>query len=441
VLVAVALVGVLAPSLFIHPDALDELYRCDVGGPHRTVGHPLVEPIVCSLVGLVPLESLRVVQLWNLVWVVVALGGVWRVVGMGTDRLRAPSVVGLLAFSYAGLHLARDPYLPDWPPALALLSWGVALRERSFLVACLLVGAAGCFVPPALAGLLVLVADEIRVRKRSVLAGVVVALVPPAVAICAALGHPDAGSARPAGLSVALKGALGALTAQEQGFSAFGLVDTPLSPAAWATAGAIVGFGVWLAVFVRAAFVARDPRGLSALVSAGVVGAFLLAWGPDQARFWLLPLWLLALGSARLDSWWLSAVGAGAAACLFAANGARYVLPTSSGPDPRVVQARTLASEFASTDLLLFADGPRPHVDYFGGLQSDGLEVTLGRRDPGLACTEYLELLAAESHRNGGVVYVLGFKEVPGCLVPVWPLLAQPGKLVAGMEARAVRAR
>lgn len=388
------LIGVLAPSTHLHPDALDELHRFELGAPHRTPGHPLGEPLLVAWVAGTGLPVARGVQLWNAGWMAAALAAL---VALGRRRGSPPLLVvaapAALASTYAALHLLRDPYLPDWPPALALLSWA-AVVSWPVGRAGLLAGAA-VLVPPTLAA-----APALAERRQRLVVGVPVLVC--GVAIVAAWGHPEAGVARPAtGLLTPLQGLAGAFTAQERGFGALDVLAHPTSPAAWATAGAlalVVGSGV-LGLVRRPAVSAEAKR---FLLGAAAVALFLLTWGPDQPRFWLLPLWMLGMAALVSPARGLGPTLAVLAGLLLVSNGARYVLPTTHTPDPRVTTARALAERFGPADLLLFAGGPRPHVDYYGGLRTDGLDAALA----GAGC-EALRGLASEVEAGGGGLYLV----------------------------------
>ena len=391
------LIGVLAPSTHLHPDALDELHRFELGTPHRTPGHPLGEPLLVAWVRALAgtgLPVARCVQLWNAGWMAAALAGL---VALGRRRGSAPLLVaavpGALASTYAALHLLRDPYLPDWPPALALMSWA-AVVSWPVGRAGLLAGAA-VLLPPTLAA-----APALAERRERLVVGVPALVC--GVAIAAAWGHPEAGVARPAtDLLAPLRGLAGAFTAQERGFGALDVLAHPTSPAAWATAGAlalVVGGGVL--GLVRRPAVSTEAKRF--LLGAAAVALFLLVWGPDQPRFWLLPLWMLGMAALVSPARDLGPTLAGLAGLLLVSNGARYLLPTTGTPDPRVTTARALAERFGPADLLLFAGGARPHVDYYGGLRTDGLDAA----GAGAGC-EALRGLATEVEAGGGGLYLV----------------------------------
>jgi hypothetical protein len=420
-LIVFALIWLTAPSQHLHFDALDDLHRLETGTPQRTAWHPVGEPAVYvfwrlwDAVSEAP-TSIRAVQVWNGTWLTLALAGL---IAFGRRWQASPvlvlGLVASLSLTYAGLHLARDPYLCDWPPALGLMTWALVLGDRSERVAALLIGMAAAFVPLCLIGAPLLlwgVDDERRPVRRQVLLAALAAG-PLVVAIGSAWGEPYAGTARPEwaglGLPAAVRGMAGMLTAQEQGFGALDVVDVPSSPAAWATALAL-GAGLITGAFGLLGLRSSAVRVLMWLWLAAAVGVALFVgwWGPGQVRFWLLPVWLLALGVLRcgLMDRRLEAAAVALAALLGMANGARYVLPTATTPDARVAQARILGHHFGLEDFLLFCDGGRPHVDYFGGLRSDGLEEALRRRPADSSCAEELMRLARETRAGGGRLVV-----------------------------------
>lgn len=237
-------------------------------------------------------------------------------------------------------------------------------------------------------------------------------------------------------LAALVRGLAGALTAQEQGFGVFDVVTHPFSPAAWATLGAACLSVVCGALLTRRLLARRDGRVWAGACAA--VSAFLLFWGPDQVRFWLLPVVLFGLGvlwatrpprSIQLCVLALSTM-------LAASNAARYIVPTTAREDPRVAQARLLGSAIDQVDFLLFADGLRPHVDYYGGLRTDSLRETLGRRPKDATCREQLAREREAARERGGRLLVVpptswnAWGESAGCEPGFAPeLLSAPGQI------------
>ena len=156
VVVAFTAVWLLAPSSFVHPDALDDLHRLEVGAPQRTAWHPLGESAVYVFTLFAKAVSksttlLRAVQVWNGTWLSLALVAIAM---LGRQRKAPPlltlGVTSALAFNYSALHLARDPYLSDWPPALALMCAAALASGGAPVLTLLLLTASACFLPPCL---------------------------------------------------------------------------------------------------------------------------------------------------------------------------------------------------------------------------------------------------------------------------------------------------
>lgn len=248
------------PSGQVHPDALDELHRFDIGAALRTPWHPLGGPLVQAWVRLwnvlpEPGTVLRSVQVWNGAWMTVALLGIGRF-----GALRSSPGFGLamglfIACGYAGLHLSLDPYLPDWPPALAASAWALVVahsipkssphsRLARLVVGSALLSLAASFVPLFLVigplSLLLATEADRPGRARAALAFVAAPALFLLIAMVAAGVPPETGRPHPdfagLGLFAAASGLAGALLPAERRFSPLAVLHHPESPLAWASA-------------------------------------------------------------------------------------------------------------------------------------------------------------------------------------------------------------
>ncbi len=455
ILLAHAVLWVGLPSQNFHNDGLDEIMRLEAGARAVLARHPLAEPAVQTLLQMLTVagyagSAIRLVQVWNGVWMTLALAAVYVLARRtGGSTVAAAGVTLFLGGCYASLHLALDPYLYYMPPGLALMTLaslvasratarqgGDARRTRSWrawslILAC--VSGAVLFLPMSAAAIPPIAIRwghmDGGCRARRLLQTLGVLLVPAGLYVFAllatsgfSLGRGPYGLWSPLTLQTSLLGLTGALIPFERGL---GLRDALWTSALFRTVLAVATVAP-PSVCILAATVrpTKDRRAgvvsLTWLCGAVVSAVFVAWWDAGQARFWLLPLWLLVLGWAsalpRLPSMigappqriatavagFLLVEGVG----LAAVNCNRYAVPAATRPDPRTALARSMARVFSPDDTIVFPLWAWFHIDYFAGLRTQGLLSLYYARNPGQSTLDVLQEELWKAQRRGGSLFM-----------------------------------
>ena len=434
-------VGIFLPSQRLQPDGLDELARIEASEFPLSPKHPATEASLW--LGMSALRSLgfagkaiRPVQLWNSVWLSLALAGLlvfaraWR----APSRLAAFAVLPFLVVS---LHLAADPFLAYWPPGLAAFCWALVLaraepdRGRFAALAGLLV--AMVFFNPILFLALPLPAffyawGSTPWRARLKRLGVLLLL--PALSWWVFLLATGAGRSadQPFGATRAF---FGTFTPEMVGEGASSLLGAALvpetelvfyQPAHGATLHRVAAvlvvaiFAFTLGALLRAR---RRARSWPWLVSALLATVVIAWWAPLQRFFYLLPIWQLVAA-------WLDDGELGATSEVSEPQGLRAVLATAlpwllvvvlasvnltyylapvQKPDPRRAWIEACAAKFEPADRLflpLFGDFT---FKYFGGIDTTSLLGVYRHRAAGRSTLEELAEMLAERQQAGGKIY------------------------------------
>lgn len=311
-----------------------------------------------------------------------------------------------LGGSAAGLHLALDPYLFYWPPALALLAWAVVAARSRTTLAIVLCALAGAFNPMLLAGSLVIawLAWVRGARRHAALAMVVpvltfAALAPFAESWGMSIGRLHGTFLPHHGWRV-LDASVAAFASP--GFAASG------PPPALAHQLARVSTLVALALVGVHALARRGSRAsIGAWIAAAIAFVFVGWWNPEQLLFYLGPAWLVAmallLGRPGLRAppvAWLWIVP------LVAYNVAVQAWPASRGGDPGRAFAAAVRDRIAPADLLVFAIEPRLSVEYRTGVPTRALSAIVADRPRGASTLEVLRSMIAERGAAGGTVWI-----------------------------------
>lgn len=462
-----------APSRHLHDDGYDELAIIEAPAPRMIASHPGAESAAWAFYQIVKspapgARAIRAVQLWNALWLTTCLAlfatHLWR---RGCGWASAAGFVFWLGGLYATLHLALDPYLFYWPPAMALMGAALLCASRKtdasdaktnssdwprwaalvlFNVAAILFNpmfyaftpallwgwwrgrVRGGWSPAAIAQALILVAAP----GACYLLALQLGGVPP-------VAHGQYGHFSLWSLREAWRGLTGAFIAREHGVSLFGAIRGGGSFAAWAATGAVLVQGAVFAVF--AFWSARLLTTRRALATAMVWGAclaaaclFLVWWDPGNCRFWLLPVLLAMAGWAgamegRTTRRFKIASAAAlwvTGALFWTANLAGYVLPCASTPDPNAARAGALAERFNVSDLIVYPAYPRNDINYLAGLETSGMLILEALRAPGQSTFDMLRRRLEETRNRGGRLIL----RAPGEGEPwIPPEIAQHGRI------------
>jgi hypothetical protein len=459
----------LAPSRNYDEDGLDELQLIEAARPTVVAKHALVEPAAWLIMqGLRAADyhglALRPVQLWNALWLALALAAalLWlRRAGVGLAL--ALAAWGVLSGCYASLHLTQDPYALYWPPTLALLTGALwltaparAAGERLWRRWTAVLALAGAL--PLVNAMLLLGAPllawrwyqrETGARRVARLARACGLLLLPATTLAATLvalhwlQGQAVGPAGPFGHWTSdtwregWQGLTGALVPRREGYTLLGAVRGAGSLAASATSLAtLLTGGAATALGARLARRGQWRRAVPVGATAAVVAAAILWWDPAQVQFWLLPGWLALLGglealapaapppastaTRRSRHLGVTLLLASAAAALWTANLAGYVVPAATRFNTRRLAAERLAAAFAPADLLLVQ---RPYqdlyVDYFGRRQTISMLGVALSPVAGHTTREKLRAILEYVRQRGGAVYLE--LPPPGAPWPRWP--------------------
>lgn len=407
------------PAVRVNEDAFDELILVESPSPVMLSKHPAAEPALWGVLraaralGLAE-RAIDVVQPWNGLWMTVALAGLCAL-GFARDRAAAALLAALVAGgSAAGLHLAADPYLFYWPPALGLFAWAVVLAARGArgwpVLSVALVALAAAFNPMMLAGALTVAWIAWR-RDRRLLAAAAVALPAASLFLLQRLAEPwgmQAGSFHGVLLPYHGLHVLGGFVAS---FATTGMPQTGAPPEV-AVRLALSGVGVGVlaggfALLARARAARSIPSdGWGAWLGAAAVLAFVAWWNPEQLVFYLGAVWLAATAvllsplpvRAPLLGWLI-------AVPLAAYNIAHQTLP-ARGPDPSRAVAADVARAFGASDLLLFLDEPMTSVQYRTRVATRSLAATIADRPAGRSTLDVLRADIEGRAAIGGAVWL-----------------------------------
>ncbi len=417
-LAAYVALWLLVPARAVHGDALDELSCIEAPSTMCVLPrHAAVESSLWIVYrALVQLgyqgRALRIGQLWNGLWMTLALVAVWRFARRETrSALAAVGVTLWLAGLYVSLHLALDPFLLYWPPGLALMTWALATADGS----------------PRSGARSACLTLAIAVTNAMALAGAAVATVRwlirgPRTVMRALAGASWLGAAALASQMVQQR--IGGAESKYFGRWAplfYRSVSDALGrfffPPSGAPPGLAMQAGEWLVVaacgaallwlVVGALFGARRLESLAWL--GGVVGSFVFVawWDPGQEFFYLLPVWLTVLGATatmpidRARGWSLCFVGA--VAMLLSVGG--YAFGTAR--DGSIVASRAAqARAFSETDVVVEPAWQDLHLVYYFHRPSIGLLTLFATRAPGESTMAALDREVAAARARGGQVYL-----------------------------------
>lgn len=407
------------PAVRVNEDAFDELMLVESPSPVMLSKHPAAEPAVWGVLRAaralgIAERAIDVVQPWNGLWMTVALAGLCAL-GVARHRTAAALLAALVTGgSAAGLHLAADPYLFYWPPALGLFAWAAVLAAREArgwpVLSVALVALAAAFNPMMLAGALTVAWIAWR-RGRRVLAVAAVALPAASLFLLQRLAVPSGmqvGSFHGVLLPYHGLHVLGGFVAS---FATAGMPQTGVPPeVALRLALSGVGVGVLAGGF---ALLARSREARStpsdawgAWLGAAAVLVFVAWWNPEQLIFYLGAVWLAATAvllspvpvRAPLLGWLI-------AVPLVAYNIAHQTLP-ARGPDRSRAVAADVARTFGASDLLLFLDEPMTSVEYRTGVATRSLSATVADRPAGRSTLDVLRADVADRAATGGGVWL-----------------------------------
>jgi len=435
------LVGLFLPSQQLVPDGLDELMAVESPELHLNPKHPATEASLwlgyhALLATGYEGKALRPVQLWNAAWMSLALAGllVLTRAERSFGRLAAFACVPSLA---ASLHWVSDPYLPYWPPGLALFTWALVLTKarpsRWRFPALVLVLVAMAFFNPILCLGLPLPAwlEAERAKRergvRSALTSWLLVLILPPLLLFSFLKLQESDKLAD-GTESHGRNPYGAWTSQSlpQGWQSLeGVFFAPETQRKLVGQenGALIGRALQvLLVVVLAALLAvilrrkRPVQALPALLAAVASALVLLWWDPFQRFFFVLPLWqLFALWPAESEpepsvepsfarkSWW-AAIPLLLLAALLAAN-LPPLLQKARTKDPRRLLVEACVQEFRPVDRLflpLYADYT---FKYFGNITTTSLLQPFRRREPGQSTFDKLREMLEEREQAGGKIY------------------------------------
>jgi hypothetical protein len=437
--VAYTALWLLLPSKHVDPDALDELMVVE-GNHFYIIGkHPAAEPSVWLIyhqakrLGLRG-DAIRPAQIWNGAWMTLALTSVYLFARRRDSRSSLAVALTLLsAGTYASLHLALDPYLFYWPPALALsttalvIGIGEGTVLRLTIVVILLTGSF-LFNPmlAVFAPLTAVVATERHrtVQLRRTIEALVVTALP--LIVLALVLRRVATTNSTAVLwghffPQSLQYAEGALS---RAILAAGELVPSMSPSAFLRelAKVTVGLLVPFAVFDARRFARRGSRLRGFIWGATITGSalFVLWWDPSQHQFWLLPIWLIILSIGDRDEappltsspsgasgLWLHAVALLAGSILLAANLLAYAIPSARFESPEKRLALEIGATFDSKDLIVYPVFQELYVDYFGHRETTGMAILFGNRRAGETTFDRLTSLLGEIHTRGGRLWLV----------------------------------
>lgn len=426
------LVGLFLPSQRLFPDGLDELMIVEAPQLEVNPKHPAVEAVlwlgwkVLKVWGYEG-RAIRPVQLWNALWLTVALAGLVMATRAWLSKGRL-AAFACLPFLSVSLHWAADPFLAYWPPGLAALSWAFFLAKgpptRARILGLILLLTLMVFINPifclALPAAAFFAAGRFQEEPRTLLfrSSLLVGLPPFFLFFfLSTFGSPNQAFG-------ATTGIFGVWTAQTlpQGFEA--ARDLFFTPRQELTAlfpgyGELVKSGCDGLVLVAMGLVflsllkAGRWRQAWPLFLAVPPLVVLLWWAPQQRFFYLLPLWLLfalwpdlpeehtspALGSA----WW-SHVRLLPALALALVNFFSYLGPVQS-EDPRRAWIVACAQKFQPADRLYFPLFGDPTFTYFGGVETASLLERFRSRRPGQTTFDSLKELLAAKTQEGRAIY------------------------------------
>lgn len=436
-LVAVPLtVGLFFPSQHLAADGLDELMVVEAPDLRINPKHPAAEATLwlgfrALRAGGYEGRAIRPVQLWNAVWLTVALAGllVATQAWLSSKRL---ACFACLPFLHVSLRWAADPFLAYWPPALAALSWALVLARRpsspasflglaTVLVVMVFVNPILCLALPAVA---LAVADRLQGQTRISLLRPWLLLALPPVLLVSFLGVLGRGHS-PAASFGATAGIFGVWTTRTlpQGLAALRDLFFPsraelvaFSPhfgaviATGCTALLLVATGVLFASLLPLAKRSRAWPVLLALPSLVVI----LWWAPRQVFFYLLPIWLLfALwptapredaGQTPVGASWTKFLSLVPAIVLALVNGVAYLGKVQS-EDPRRAWVVACAARFHPADRLYFPLFGDPTFAYFGGIETSSLLEPFRSRRPGQSTFDATRELLEQRKLVGGTLY------------------------------------
>lgn len=426
------LVGLFLPSQRLFPDGLDELMIVEAPQLQVNPKHPAVEAVLW--LGWKALKAwgyegraIRPVQLWNALWLTVALAGLLMATRAWLSKGRL-AAFACLPFLSVSLHWAADPFLAYWPPGLAALSWALFLAKgpptRARILGLILLLTLMVFINPifclALPVAAFFAAGRFQAEPRTLLlrASLLVGL-PPLLLFfyLSTFGTPTQAFG-------ATTGIFGVWTAQTlpQGFAAArDLFFTPRQElVAYSSrfgdfiksgcdALVLVGAGLLLLSLLKAGRWRHAWPLLLALPPLVV----LLWWAPQQRFFYLLPVWLLFVlwpdlpdeptSSAVSPGWsysmWVPAI------VLALVNFLSYLGPVQS-EDPRRAWIVACAQKFQPADRLYFPLFGDPTFSYFGGVETASLLERFRSRRPGQTTFDSLnELLAAKTQQGSSIYF------------------------------------
>jgi hypothetical protein len=441
--VAYATLWLALPSQHVNPDALDELMVVE-GSHFYIIGkHPAAEPSVWLIYQQARLfgwegNAIRPAQIWNGSWMTLALASVYLFARRrGSSSSLAVALALLCGGTYASLHLALDPYLFYWPPALALAtaalvigaSDGAVLRRLSIVII-LLTGSVlfnpmmAVFAPLTA----VVVTERHRDRRlRRTIEALIVTAVPLVVLALVLRTVPTADS------TVGLWGHFfpQSLEYAEGGLARAILAARELVPAMSPSALLLRRLAKWTVIlfiplvildarrFVRGGSRLRGSAwGATIVVSA----LFVIWWDPSQHQFWLLPIWLSILSVADREAAasvtssssttyslfrWLQPVALLTGGALFAANLLAYAIPSARLESPGKRLALEIGATFDSKDLIVYPVFQELYVDYFGHRETTGMAALFGSRRSGETTFDRLTSRFEEIQTRGGRLWLV----------------------------------
>lgn len=423
-------IGIGFPSRDVTSDAFDELLAYEGPDVPYVWKHPAADVSLWALFHALRAcgwsgRSLGLTTFWNAAFMALAFAGVW-VLGFRSTRsaLSAYAATLLLASCHMSLSWLRDPFLPYWPPSLALVTWmlvGVGNSEARprtpwFVGPALLGGLAALFNPMSALAVAAIAATGAMKRRsgRSRWHTVQSAAMLATVALCPLLivwlktipphafsnGSGIYGHFRPRALTSALVGLRASLVAPGR---------TPalelLSGLAWD--GLLVVSAWWL---IRSGL--RGVRQAAPLFLAALGHAVFVAWWDvEQLRFWLLVPWLCVLGALtniEVAGKRVAVLSLVAGALILSANLLSSVLPSLRAPPPSLLAAR-MQRTFGDRDLLVFAVWADASLPYFGSIPNTGwlsLHAALEDRRPDDRAFDWFIAMQRWVTSQGGRTYV-----------------------------------
>lgn len=440
-LAAYAVVWLAFPSQHIDPDALDELMVVESNHFYIIAKHPAAEPSLWMIYHQVRQfgwrgDAIRTAQIWNGSWMTLALASVYVFARRrGSSSSLALALALLSAGTYAALHLALDPYLFYWPPALALataaLAIGVGRRTVLQLTIVVTLLTASFLFNPMMATFapLTAVVGAKRYRdrplRRTMEALVVTGL--PLIVLALVLrkvaaANPTSelwGHFFPQSLQYA-EGALGRaiLAARE-------LVPSVSSSVFLRELAKVtVVLMVPVAIFDARRFAQRGSRLRGLAWSATITGSslFVLWWDPSQHQFWLLPIWLIILSIADREErapltsppsgadssgLMLHAVALSTASVLLTANVFAYAIPSARVESPNKRLAVEIGARFDSRDLIVYPLFQELYVDYFGHRETTGMAILFAGRLSGETTFDMLKRRFEDVHARQGRLWLV----------------------------------